>query len=202
MGEWRLFPAGTVPECTTAEWYKDRERAPHLEQPGHRERLHATAKVVMDLLLGDREIRSVVDLGCGDGGLMSLLRDMHVDPGRGVYVHGYDVSPEAVRGAQERGVQAELVDVMHDEPLWGDLAICTEMLEHQVDPHGFLQRVRRASRYIVASSPWTESDRSHYEFHTWAWDHEGYRAMFRDTGWYVLAHQTVQSFQILAARKS
>lgn len=38
MTEHRLFPDGTVPHVSTPAFHAHRERAPHLEQPVHRER--------------------------------------------------------------------------------------------------------------------------------------------------------------------
>lgn len=194
MAEWRLFPEGTVPEFTTAAWYEGRERAPHLEQPGHRERLLVTAEVV-NWLATAHEIRTVSDLGCGDGGLLSLL-----EPYGFAGTWGYDLSPEAVRGARLRGVTARQLDVVNSGMVsLGDLAVATEMLEHLTDPHGFARRLREGCRYLVASSPYTETDRDHYEFHAWAWDTDGYEEMLAGAGWRVVRHETVQSFQVVAA---
>ena len=192
MSEWRLFPEGVVPECTTAAWYEGRERAPHLEQDGHRQRIELTAEFVRSLADG-YGLRSVSDLGCGDGGLLSLLASS------GLSAWGYDLSPEAVKGAVERGVTAYQMDVVNDWPSLGDLAVAGEMLEHLVNPHAFVRRLRSGCAYAVASSPFTETAASHYEFHTWAWDLEGYRALFENSGWRVVRQETVQSFQVIAA---
>lgn len=195
MTEWRLFDEGTVPECTTPAWYEGRERAPHLEQPGHRERLYATYDHFKALLQQFPMIESVSDLGCGDGGFLSLLPS-------GLDTWGYDVSPEAVRGARQRGVKATQFDVISGEPVLGTLSVCTEMLEHLIDPHGFLQRVAWGSPFIIASSPATETDRDHYEFHTWAWDADGYRALLEGAGYTVTSATRVQSFQVLTGVKA
>lgn len=192
MAEWRLFPEGTVPEFTTAEWYGARERAPHLEQPGHRERLLLTAEVVSWLATA-HDLLEISDLGCGDGGLLSLLEPY------GFTAWGYDLSPEAVRGALSRGVQARQLDVVADRPAFGELSVATEMLEHLVDPHAFARKIREGCRYLVASSPYTETDRDHYEFHAWAWDADGYEEMLAGAGWRIVRHETVQSFQVVAA---
>jgi 2-polyprenyl-3-methyl-5-hydroxy-6-metoxy-1,4-benzoquinol methylase len=183
-----------VPEYTTAEWYRTRERAPHLEQAGHRDRLFKTAELAQQLLPPGGN-HSVVDLGCGDGGLLSLLKAEKK--------RGYDLSPEAVKAACElRGVPAQLLDVVNEEPQWGYLTIATEMLEHLVDPHAMVRRIYNSSQAVVASSPWNECPpQQHYEFHTWAWDKPGYRSMFEAAGWRVVAHEVVQTFQILSAVK-
>jgi 2-polyprenyl-3-methyl-5-hydroxy-6-metoxy-1,4-benzoquinol methylase len=185
-----------IPECTTAEWYLGRERAPHLEQDGHRERLHATERHVTSAVT-DLGGTSVVDLGCGDGGLLSLLQ------GR-VRCWGYDLSPAAVQAAREvRGVDARLGDAVTGDIGWADVAVATEMLEHLVDPHGFAAKIREHARVLVASSPGLETDRSHYEFHTWAWDMDGYRAMIEAAGWSVAKHEWVAyaGTQVLTAMR-
>jgi len=192
VAEWRLFPEGVIPEYTTAVWYQGRERAPHLEQDGHRQRIELTAEIVT-VLAGQHSLRSVTDLGCGDGGLLSLLACS------GMSTWGYDLSPEAVKGAIERGVTAYQMDVVNDWPLLGDLVVAGEMLEHLVNPHAFVRRLRSGCAYMVASSPFTETAASHYEFHTWAWDLDGYRALFENNGWRVVLQETVQSFQVIAA---
>lgn len=199
MSEWRLFPEGTVPEYTTAAWYLGRERAPHLEQDGHRERLYEAERHVTAAAV-NFGVETVVDLGCGDGGLLSLLQDR-------MACWGYDLSPVAVRAAQDdRGVDARLLDaVAQPESVeWGDLAVLTEMLEHLVDPHGYLAEVRKHTSVIVASSPGLETDQSHYEFHTWAWDLPGYAAMFATSGWSVteqawVAHAGTQVLTAVAS---
>src|SRR5713226_5607487 len=145
MTEWRLFAKDTVPFCTTAEFYQDRQRAFHLEQDGHRERLLLAADMVKEAVttLG---VHSVSDLGAGDGGLLSLI---HGFPG--VYSWGYDLSPEAVKGAAQRGMHVRLVDVVRESErvLLGDLSVVTELLEHLIDPIGLLHRIVECSRALV-----------------------------------------------------
>lgn len=193
MGEWKLFPDGIVPECTTPEWYAGRERAPHLEQAGHRDRLLLTAEFA-NWLATTHELCTVSDLGCGDGGLLFLLA------GQGfTAAWGYDLSPEAVKGARERGVDAVQLDVVNGRPRLGELVVVTEILEHLIDPHAYVRRLSEGASCLVASSPWNESDASHYEFHTWAWDRDGYRALFEDNGWRVVRQEPVHGFQVVAA---
>lgn len=187
MAEIRFFEEGSVPEWTTPEWYSHRETAPHLEQPGHRERLLKTAEIINEL-----EPDSVVDLGAGDGGLLSQL---NIEA-----KWGYDLQQSNVEVAQNtRGVDVVLLDVVQnpDEVAWGSLAVATEMLEHLIDPHGFTRWVRHYANTFVASSPWNEVDGPHYEFHTWAWDMDGFRAMFEGAGFRVVQHSIVQGAQII-----
>jgi hypothetical protein len=191
MTEIRFFDEGVVPEWTTPEWYAGRETAPHLEQDGHRERLLATADIINTL-----KPKSVVDLGAGDGGLLSQLECDNK--------WGYDLQQTNVDVAwSNRHVDVRLRDVVThgDFITWGDLAVATEMLEHLIDPHGFVRWVYGHAKYFVASSPWHEVDGPHYEFHTWAWDMEGFRAMFESAGFKVSQHVKVQGAQIIVGVK-
>src|SRR4051812_29850682 len=96
--EARLFPEGQPPEWTTPEWYAGREAAPHLEQEGHRERLLLTATFIEQAI--NEGATDIVDLGAGDGGLLSLFRnDLRVD-----WLHGYDLQQTNVDAAAVRGV--------------------------------------------------------------------------------------------------
>jgi hypothetical protein len=117
MIEDRLFPEGTVPEWTKPEWHAKRERAPHVDQPGHRPRLRAAAQMVH--LVWEPEM-TVVDLGAGDGGLLSLLDRVPVDR-----KWGYDLTPENVAGAQQRGQNVILGDCVDGVIEWGDVAVAT-----------------------------------------------------------------------------
>jgi len=216
MTEVRLFPEGTVPDCTTAAWYAEREHAPHLEQPDHRPRLEVAAGFVRDLIDKlEPRVRRVVDLGAGDGGLLSLLHQYSyaVEVGD-VEVHGYDLMPANIAAARARGVDVWLLDVVDElankdaggafGPLeLGDVAVITETLEHLLDPHGFLRQLHADGtvRALVASSPWTETTGGAYEFHLWAWDGAGYSTLLEEAGWRVNARTTSGMFQVVSATR-
>lgn len=198
MTEWQLFEPGTVPDCTTPTWYEGRERAPHLEEGAHRDRLLLAADMVRDAV--DRfGVRSVVDLGSGDGGLLSLLQPYSFDTDTPMW--GYDLQRSNVNPAVlERNVDVRYGDVVAGEVEWGELAVATEMIEHLVDPVEFVRKIARHARYMVASSPRTETGDSHYEFHCWAWDEPGYREMVERGGFEVVRHEGVGMFQVLLCK--
>lgn len=191
MGEWRLFDEGTIPECTTAQWYAGRDNAAHLEDPYHRPRLVKTSLMVAQAAYS-QQLNTVVDLGSGDGGLLSLL-------GPRLKGWGYDLAPAAVEAAKRRGVDVRAGDVLADPIEWGQIAVGTEMLEHLVDPHAMVATIRANCRAMVASSPFTERPGAAYEFHTFCWDFDGYAAMFRAAGWRIARHEPVGPFQVLLA---
>ena len=189
--EWRLFEEGTIPEYTTPEWYLSREHAPHLEQPVHRDRLMQTASFVAQAAFSTG-CNTLVDLGAGDGGLLSLL-------GPRLTAWGYDLMPSNLEAAKARGVDVRHGDVVAGDIEWGQIAVCTEMLEHLVDPHAFVRQISEHCQALVCSSPAMERPGNAYEFHTWAWDLDGYRALVEQGGFRLLRQRMVHSFQVLLA---
>lgn len=206
MTEYRLFPEGTVPHVSTTEFHAHRERAPHLEQPVHRGRLEKARDFVLGAVAVLRNARPdsaycpyIADLGCGDGGLLQLLKDVP-----GITTCGYDFQPSNAAGWRERGISAYAVDVFgadRDQVVLGDIAVTTEVLEHLADPHAAVRWIGTRSRYLVASSPWTETPESHDECHCWCWDQAGYRALIEQGGFTVVRHETVGQFQVILGER-
>jgi len=185
--EWRFYDG--VPHVSTFEFHEHRDRAPHLEQPNHRPRMDLALQLALNAR-GDY----YVDLGCGDGGMLQMLKST------GVQAIGFDFQPSNVAGWVERGVEAYAVNFVED---WGievpdaDVYMITEVLEHLADPHTMVHLIRERDAQIVASSPHDEHAGSHDECHAWAWDVEGYAKMMTDAGFTVVEHVTVDRFQVL-----
>lgn len=190
--EWKLFD-GNDSEFATAKWYEDRQAAHHLEEQGHNRRLHVAAQFVKQAVFLGAE--SAVDLGCGDGGLLYLIKDL------GIKSWGYDLMPTNVDyGRDARGVDVRYTDFNSDDIEYGDIAIMTETLEHMIDPHTVVREL--PSKFLIASSPYNENDVNHYEFHLWAWDSEGYDALITQGGYKILGKQMVDGWSqvVLAGR--
>jgi hypothetical protein len=200
MTEWKLFE-GNVPYVSTAAFHADRERAPHLEQEFHKERLHLAADMVREAVQNIGDGATVADFGCGDGGLLSLVQKL---PGVGA-AWGYDFCPANEAGWAERGVRAYSRDVFGAD--WpkismGEVVVMTEVLEHLADPHGALYRLRAEDgpNWLVCSSPWNEHPGSHSPEHAWAWDLPGYAQLITDAGWEIIRHEQAGLFQVVLAR--
>lgn len=192
--EWKLFD-GDVPYVSTAEFHRDRPRAPHAEQAVHQKRMD----LALDCVRAEAHRYgnpTLVDFGAGDGGFLARVSPF-VDR-----AWGYDFCPANLEGAQERGMDVRDADFTSDPVEYAHIAILTEVLEHVADPHGVLRTLKsQGVRSVVASSPYTETDISHDECHAWAWDENGYREMFQKAGWKVARHETVPYFQVVLARR-
>jgi 2-polyprenyl-3-methyl-5-hydroxy-6-metoxy-1,4-benzoquinol methylase len=201
LTEHRLFDPAAPPAWLDSRWWTETPNCNHLDGEtafAHRPRLEAAAKSAVRCaeLAGTQQI---VDVGAGDGGLLSLLPE----PYRSLS-YGYEIITDSVRHAGEvRGVEVRRADVLRDELALGPVVTATEMLEHLDDPHGFVKRLYESpdTRFMVASSPQFETPEVHCDNHAWAWDMAGYEAMFVAAGWNVVENSTVDWYQVLTVTK-
>jgi len=189
--EWKLFN-GTNPEFAKADWYQNIESAHHLEEDHHRDRLLAAFDMVnVAIKMGGR---TVVDLGCGDGGLLQLLKENNIKS------WGYDLMPKNIDySVNVRGVDARYTDFKNDEIEYADIAVMTEVLEHLEDPHGTVKNI--PSKFLIASSPYNETDQHHYEFHLWAWDNQGYKDLIVQGGYEVIDLKNISGWSQIVLSK-
>jgi ubiquinone/menaquinone biosynthesis C-methylase UbiE len=118
---------------------------------------------LLSLKLGLQNVKKLVDIGSGLGGLPGLF-GLYMKPGSTVY--GYDLDPEAVRLSREFAAahpysvkfQFEVADA-HALPLAdgeADLVICQHVLAHVRDPQRVLAEMTRITRpggKVVAFEP-------------------------------------------------
>ena len=186
--EWKFFE-GESPEFSTRDWHEGRESAHHLDEVTHVNRLLKASEFISKAV--ELGASSVVDLGCGDGGLLFLIKDQ---PYRS---WGYDLMPTNVDHAVNfRGVDARYTDFKKDSDIeYGDVAVMTEVLEHLEFPHETIKNL--PSKFLIASSPFIENNEVHYEFHLWAWDVDGYKKMIEDSGYKVIETALLEWSQVL-----
>lgn len=203
MTEWRLFPEGE-PFFTTLPFFQAHPWVAPGDQVGHPERIKMTAELVRRVVL-EFGPASISDLGCGDGSLLAELRSLPV-PG-----WGYDAGWANVDHAVGFGLDVRHGDILAPAELdLGELVVASEVVEHLLDPHGWLRGL--PADLLVVTSPSAETDRWHYEHHAWAWDLDGYAELVTGCGWQVWAqvecdggaaihmgHRADQRFQAVAA---
>jgi hypothetical protein len=178
---------------SSEEFHRSREAADHVNQQGHRQRLMKTAGMVCQVLMDNPIIETVIDYGAGNGGLLRLISEWP-----GVELFGYDFCEANVRQAESFGTPVTFRNFI-EQPGSTDLAIMCEVLEHMVDPHGFLRSLD--TDWIVASVPIGETPEHHYEYHLWGWDDEGFAAAITGAGYDIERHVLIESTQIVTARK-
>ena len=194
------YKAFTKPHSHDADFYRDIELADHINQSGHRPRLMQVLDYVAQLASEDKNL-TICDFGCGNGGLIREIEK--VIPNK---IWGYDLLPANVKDSHDKGNDKNIFykDFITDEVgiEYPDLAICTEVLEHLVDPDAFLIRLLNNNvQCVVASSPDYENPNYHAPFHLWVFNGDSYKEMFEKTGWKVILHHK-DFFQYIIAMRS
>ncbi|HVT75325.1 MAG TPA: methionine biosynthesis protein MetW [Candidatus Paceibacterota bacterium] len=90
---------------------------------------------------------SVLDLGSGDGLLLTLLRD------KGVLGKGLDLSEEGVRKANAKGLDTRVYDFGLNKLPFGegsyDSVVALDILEHLYDPGSVMKEAARVAKKAV-----------------------------------------------------
>lgn len=199
--ESRLFDPLDPPAWLDSLWWVDQPHVNHVDNRVHQPRLQAAADTAMRL---SEELGTVpiCDIGSCDGGLLELISDDFP-------AFGYDVIANSiVYGQHIRGVDLRYGDVTGDYTLeLAPVVVCTEMLEHLEFPHAFvtdlyLQAPKRGVKYVIFSSPHSETAQYHEWNHAWAWDREGYAKMITNAGWEIVSHVDVEWSQMIVAKRN
>jgi hypothetical protein len=189
----------TKPHSHDSEFYENLEVADYINQENHRFRLIQVLNYIISLASEDSNL-TICDFGCGNGGLIREIESKL--PNR---IWGYDLLPANIKDAHKKGNEKNIVykDFITDESNieYPDIAICTEILEHLVDPDDFITRLLNNNvQCIVASSPDYETPTYHAPFHLWVFNGDSYKEMFEQAGWNVILHHK-DFFQYIVALK-
>jgi predicted TPR repeat methyltransferase len=180
VSEWKLFE-GDVPYFSTPEFFAAHPWVPPENQAGHAQRQAMVGEMVSFVLTQQPGIKTLTDLGCGDGSLLHLLRGLPVK------AWGYDLGEANLKRAAELGLDVRRADIFSGLE-YGDMLIASEVVEHLAKPEAFLRGLPDC-KALILSSPSAETDEWHYEHHAWAWDMRGYADLVTRCGWRVLEHR-------------
>jgi methionine biosynthesis protein MetW len=138
------YPAYRPADVSYDEYWAHRDTGP----------LNVFQKARADFLLKHlHDGSSVLDVGCGDGRILSYLK-LHQPSLR---VSGIDASPKALAVARERGLDVHHGDVRDTISLGrasADYILLLEVLEHMTDSEGLLAwAVAHAKRQVICSVP-------------------------------------------------
>lgn len=159
-------------------------------------RLNICSAYILWVMKFNEGINSIGDFGCGNGGLIELLKQKLPN----IDIYGYDFCIGNVQDAKKRGLNVELKDITKDEIRYPDLIIIAEFLEHLENPHDILQKIPNGV-FVVATVPNYENIQNHAHCHLWAWDEDGFFEMFRKYGFEILQKGNLQKSQIVVAKK-
>ena len=176
MAGWKLFDdvLPEPPDMLASRGWMDLER-----QPGFTQRADMVAGLVGLIAALRPDMRTVTDLGCGDGSMMKRFPST-------LKAWGYELGAGDVAEGRARGLDVRQADIIHGDLEYGDLLVASEVLEHLGNPQSFLQLL--PDRLLIVSSPSKETGDWHNAIPAWAWDMDGYRELLETSGWRVLYH--------------
>jgi SAM-dependent methyltransferase len=93
-------------------------------------------KMLAEKIPAEFQQRELDDLGCGDGKITVLLRELF----RPWKLRGFDVNPSLVRRARSKGIQADVMNLERSVPQ-GELAVMWGVLHHLKDREACLKRI-------------------------------------------------------------
>ena len=149
-------------------------------------------------IIEETDSRRVIDVGCGPATKLSMLHRQFPE----VDFTGIDLPNSIAFCRQTYNWGTWIADSLESpseldriEPT--DLSICSDVIEHLVDPDQLLTYLRRVTRpggHIVLSTP--ERDRLHgsngmpcpQRFHVREWNYAELQAYLRDRGFTILEH--------------
>ena len=171
------------PKFHDRAFYDTRAHAPHIDQPNSSLRLHI-AEGIISKLIRFQNIKSIIELGCGDAGLLSRLASSFPNctfTGYDLMTTNIEYAPIRTRGL--KNIKITLQDFTKINIPFYDLCIMTEVLEHLIDPDLIIAKIK--SKHLFCSSPIGEKTPHHDSTHLWGWDKEDFQRLFTASNWRI-----------------
>jgi SAM-dependent methyltransferase len=105
-------------------------------------------KFLKEIIPPGFQYREMDDLGCGDGKVTLLLKDIFLPK----KLRAFDINPGLVRRARAKGIQAEVKNLEEDIPT-GELAVMWGVLHHFKDMGGCLRKIKENYSLIFIREP-------------------------------------------------
>ena len=102
-----------------------------------------------EIVPAELQQREMHDLGCGDGKVTTLLEEIFLPR----ELHGFDINPALARRAQNRGIDAGIIDLDREVPGGGELAVLWGVLHHLQDFESSLRRVKENYPLVFIREP-------------------------------------------------
>jgi hypothetical protein len=159
-----------------AAFYAERypEGYVHRIWPDHVIRVQKTVELAVRWVI-ERNVRTIVDLSCGDGAILDGIADLTFEP------HSFwygDVNGNTGIELDYVGPIEKTLDLIDET----DMFVLSETIEHVHAPDLLLSRIRRRSKMLVMSTPVGEDTDGNPE-HYWGWDVDDVREMLMCVGW-------------------
>jgi len=101
-----------------------------------------------EIVPAELQYREMDDLGCGDGKVTVLLREIF----HPVKLRGFDINRSLVRRARSRGINTGIIDLAKQVP-GGELAVLWGVLHHLHDFESCLCRVKESYPLVFIREP-------------------------------------------------
>lgn len=108
---------------------------------------------VLNMLIAETGVKTVIDVGCGEGHTTKIVKDMN-----NVEIEGIEVGASALEKAKNLypGInfeQGSIYEIKKEDDKY-ELALSTEVLEHLDEPLKGLNELKRVSRkYVIITVP-------------------------------------------------
>lgn len=153
------------------------------------------------------EKEPVLDLGCGDGVFLDLLKN------KGIEGRGLDISEVAIAKAKSKGLSVEQFDFGSQRLPFADndfsLAVLLDVLEHLYQPQNILQEARRVAGEMIVAVPNFNSLSARLQTllgrvpennlakkgHIYWFNFDILRKMLKETGWQIMEIKTNTFFE-------
>lgn len=109
------------------------------------------AALVADLLARHQLVpRTLVEVGCGAGGVLGALQALLPDTA----LEGWEIAPGAARfWPSYAGVRFHTGDILESPTVQHDVLLLIDVVEHVANPHDFLSRLARRAAHMVLHIP-------------------------------------------------